>query len=316
MNGEIDYGALFGIDEGGNEQEAAEPAMDESSSAQGENEQEPAEPAGEEEKENSAGGDRPPEEGEAEADPEKAPAQTPEQNAAFAAARRKAEAERDAAIAKAREDAQAEARRVIDEAFRDSGLTDPYTQRPITSKAEYDAYRERFEAERKDRVLKKSGMSDEEFKSFVESLPEVRQAREAQREAEQAQREAQEARAKIRVDGQLKEIAELNPNIRELKDLAEMDTYPRFYELVKKGNTLVDAYKLANYDALRSAAAEGSRQAAINAVQGKSHLAQTASRGAGAAAVPADVKEAYRAFNPDATDAEIQRHYNSYVKRN
>ena len=114
----------------------------------------------------------------------------------------------------------------------------------------------------------------------------------------------------MKVDEQLKEIGKLNPNIRELKDLAAMETYPKFYELVKKGNTLVDAYRLANFEALTSSAA-----AALNNLQGKQHMGQTKERGAGAVSVPAEVKEMYRALNPGATDAEIQAHYNRSHKK-
>lgn len=315
---DIDYGALFGIDaEGAEVTEPAEPSGD--TTAQGANEQEPAEPAaveeqieetnaeGAEDGGQSTGGDSP----EGQADGQK---QTPEQNAKFAAARRKAEAERDAAIAKARQDAQAEAQRTIDEAFRTSGLTNPYTKKPITSKAEYDEYRARLEADRKARLLKKSGMSDEEFQQFVQGLPEVKQAKEAQAAAETAARQAREQQAKLKVEEQLKEISALDPTIQELKDLAKMETYPKFYELVKRGNTLTDAFKLANYEALTGRAAAASRQAAINSAQGKQHLSPTTQRGAGAVSVPADVKTEYLAFNPDATDAEIQQHYNRYVK--
>ena len=315
---DIDYGALFGIDaEAAEVTEPAEPSGD--TTAQGANEQEPAEPAAVEEQieetnaeraedgGRSTGGDSP----EGQADGQK---QTPEQNAKFAAARRKAEAERDAAIAKARQDAQAEAQRTIDEAFRSSGLTNPYTKKPITSKAEYDEYRARLEADRKARLLKKSGMSDEEFQQFVQGLPEVKQAKEAQAAAETAARQAREQQAKLKVEEQLKEISALDPSIQELKELAKMETYPKFYELVKRGNTLTDAFKLANYDALTGRAAAASRQAAINSAQGKQHLSPTTQRGAGAVSVPADIKAEYLAFNPDATDAEIQQHYNRYMK--
>lgn len=315
---DIDYGALFGIDaEAAEVTEPAEPSGD--TTAQGANEQEPAEPAAVEEQieetnaeraedgGRSTGGDSP----EGQADGQK---QTPEQNAKFAAARRKAEAERDAAIAKARQDAQAEAQRTIDEAFRSSGLTNPYTKKPITSKAEYDEYRARLEADRKARLLKKSGMSDEEFQQFVQGLPEVKQAKEAQAATETAARQAREQQAKLKVEEQLKEISALDPSIQELKDLAKMETYPKFYELVKRGNTLTDAFKLANYDALTGRAAAASRQAAINSAQGKQHLSPTTQRGAGAVSVPADIKAEYLAFNPDATDAEIQQHYNRYMK--
>ena len=155
---------------------------------------------------------------------------------------------------------------------------------------------------------------DEEFKQFVEGLPEVKQAKEAQAAAETAARQAREQQAKLKVEEQLKEISALDPTIKELKDLAKMETYPKFYELVKRGNSLTDAFKLANYDALTGRAAAASRQAAINSAQGKQHLSPTTQRGAGAVSVPADVKAEYLAFNPDATDAEIQQHYNRYVK--
>nr|DAL51635.1 MAG TPA_asm: hypothetical protein [Caudoviricetes sp.] len=334
---DIDYGALFGIDEGGKEQGLAAPAgaeapreetgqpagtemngrsgtsPQEDAGAQGAKEQEAAEPAGEEnqdtdaavQEEPAAGGDEHSETGK-----EAKRVQDDARNAEFAAARRKAEAERDAAVEKAKADAQEEARKIIDEAFSRSGLMNPYTKKPITSKAEYDEYKQRYDEERKARVMKKSGMSDEEFEAFVNDLPEVRQAKEAQQAAERAQQEANEAQAKVRVDEQLREIGKLNPNIRELKDLAAMETYPRFYELVKKGNTMVDAYRLANFDALTSSAAAATRQAAINSMQGKQHMGQTKERGAGAVSVPADVKEMYRALNPGITDAEIQTHYN------
>ena len=188
-------------------------------------------------------------------------------------------------------------------------MTNPYTKKPITSKAEYEEYRERFEEEKKSHLLRKSGMSDEEFNQFVQNLPEVREAREAKLAAEKARQDAQEAQTKVQVDEQLKKISELDPNIRELQDLAKMPNYPQFYELVKKGNSLLDAFKLANFETLSQGTAARARQAAINAAQSKQHLAQTQTRGKGAVPVPSDVKELYRTMNPGVTDAEIQAHY-------
>lgn len=304
--GEIDYGALFGIDAtGAEEQDVADPAAD--TTAQGENEQDVADPA-EQNTENTPA-DGAAEGGKDSSEEEGETGQNAEQNAKFAAARRKAEAERDAAVEKAKAEAQAEAARVINEAFKNSGLVNPYTKQPITTKEEYDAYRERFDAEKKKAVMRKSGMSDADFDAFVQNLPEVREAREAKEQAEQAKREAQRAAAKVKVDEQLKEIGALDPTIRSMEDLAKMPTYAKFYELVKKGNTLTDAFKLANYDALTKGAAAGARQAALNAAQGKQHMGQTQTRGAGAVSVPAEVMEQYRAFNPDATEAEIRAHY-------
>lgn len=306
---DINYGELFGIDEGGNEQETAEPAQAEETSAQGENEQETAEPAAD--GDTAADGADTPENGE----PEKTAAgtedepdrQSPEQNARYAAARRKAEQERDAAIAQAKLDARAEADRYLNETIAGMGLKNPYTDTPITTKEEYDAYKAKFDEERRGKIAKSAGMNDEEFKRFVDELPEVRAAK-------AAAAQAQEAQAKLRIDEQLREIRELDPTVKELGDLTKMENYSEFYERVKRGMTLTEAYKLTNYERLTQKTAAASRQAAINNMNSKAHMTSTSARGTGAISVPADVKEMYLAFNPGATDAEIQAHYNKNHK--
>lgn len=294
---EIDYGGVFEVETAGeNVTEPAEPSEPTETTA-GEEVQEPAEPAAGEETQEEA--------------PKEEPKKT-EQDAKFAAARRKAE--RDAEIAKIRQEAQEEANQKFEQFFANSGLVNPYTRQPIRSKAEYDAYRVQYEAEQKASLLKKSGMSDAEFQAFVSGLPEVRQAREAQAKAEAAEREVRAERAKLKVAEQLKEIQAIDPNIKELKDLAKLETYPQLYDMVKRGYSIADAYRLSNFDALTQKAAEASRQAAMNAAKSKEHLNPTVQRGAGAVTVPEDVKAEYLAFNPGATEAEIQKHYQKYVK--
>lgn len=299
---EIDYNEVFGVtpETGAEEQEAAAPAEE------GAEEQEVAAPAVDESGDSA--------QAETQEKP-KEPTQKTEEDARYAAARRKAEQERDQAIAQARQEAKAQAQRTIDEAFRNAGLTNPYTNQPITSKAEYDAYLERFQAEQRENIQKKSGMSQVQFSQFLNSLPEIRQAREAQAKAEQATRQAREQAAKANLEQQMKEISKMDPTIKGLGDLAKMANYQQFVDLVKRGNTFTDAYKLANFDALTQRAAQASRQTAMQAAASKEHLTATTQRGQGAVTVPDEVKAEYRAFNPDATDEEIARHYNKYVSR-
>ena len=303
---EINYGAVFDVEvpettTGAEETEVAEPSEDDTitTAAQGAEEQEAAAPAVEETEES-------------EQPQTEAPEQEPktDRDAQFAAARRKAEAERDAAIAQAKEDAQKQ----VDEFFKNSGLMNPYTGQPITTRAEYEAYRERFEADQKAKLMEKAGITQEEFQAFVQGLPEVRAARQAKAEAEAAARQAREQEAKARVDEQLRQIQAIDPTVKELGDLAKLDTYPKLYDMVKRGYSILDAYRLANYDTLTQRAAEASRKAAINSVQSKQHLKATESRGGGAIPVPDSVLEEYRALNPGATKEEIQKHYQSYMK--
>ena len=304
---EIDYGAVFDVEvpettTGAEETEIAAPSEETgttTATAQGAEEQETAAPAVEETEES--------EQPQAEA-PEQEP--KTDRDAQFAAARRKAEAERDAAIARAKEDAQKQ----VDEFFKSSGLVNPYTGQPITTRAEYEAYRERFEADQKAKLMEKAGITQEEFQAFVQGLPEVRAARQAKAEAEAAARQAREQEAKARVDEQLRQIQAIDPTVKELGDLAKLDTYPKLYDMVKRGYSILDAYRLANYDTLTQRAAEASRKAAINSVQSKQHLKATESRGGGAIPVPDSVLEEYRVLNPGATKEEIQKHYQSYMK--
>ena len=303
---EIDYGAVFDVEvpettTGAEETEVAEPSEDDTitTAAQGAEEQEAAAPAVEETEES--------EQPQAEA-PEQEP--KTDRDAQFAAARRKAEAERDAAIAQAKEDAQKQ----VDEFFKNSGLMNPYTGHPITTRAEYEAYRERFEADQKAKLMEKAGITQEEFQAFVQGLPEVRAARQAKAEAEAAARQAREQEAKARVDEQLRQIQAIDPTVKELGDLAKLDTYPKLYDMVKRGYSILDAYRLANYETLTQRAAEAGRKAAINSVQSKQHLKATESRGGGAIPVPDSVLEEYRVLNPGATKEEIQKHYQSYMK--
>ena len=300
---EIDYEALFGVgsSQGAEGQEVAEPAENQEDPANaGAEGQEVAEPAAADSQEQTvaetAAGDQ-------DGLSQEQAGQSAEENARYAAARRKAEQERDAAIERARADAKAEAQRVLDDAFRGSGLVNPYTKQPITSKAEFDAYKQAFEQDQRAKILKRSGMNEAQFDAFIQSIPEVRRAKEAETAANRA-------RAEMKVEAQMAEIRKLNPNIQTVRDLAGMETYPKLYEMVQRGYDLADAYRLANFTELSKREAGAARQSAINAVKSKSHLAPVAERsGTAEIVVPEETKQLYRQLNPGVTDDEIKRHY-------
>lgn len=308
----IDYGAVFGV-ETGSETQSAET----SGTAQGEKEQAVAEPAAE----NKETGNK---EAEKTAESEKGQAvsadgdssvQNPEENAKYAAARRKAESERDAAIAEAERKAREDAQKYVDDAFANSGMMNPYTGKPITSKSEYEEYKQKYETEKKSRFIKRAGISDAEFEEFINDLPVVKEAREKQKAAEQQIEQMRSVALKAKVDEQITEIGKLDPSIKSVDDLMKKPTYQKFFDLVKMGHTMVDAYKYANMDELAANAASSVRQQTMNQLNSKNHLEKTMTRGSGAEPVPASVRAQYLAFNPDATDSEISAHYNSYIKK-
>lgn len=309
MNKDIDFDALFDVETGEKGQEVADPAEATEEGAQGAEEQELADPAEADEDGSSVPDGEISEDGvDTDTDAGESQQQSPAERARFAAARRKAEAQRDAAVKAAREEANREAQRVLDETIASLGIEDPFLGKPIKTKAEYDAYRAAAAEDQRKQMLRRSGMSDQEYREFVDSLPEV-QAAKAAAEA------AKTAAAKQKVDEQLTEIAKMDPSVKTLQDLAKTENYRKVYDLVKRGYDLEDAYKLANFDALRKTSAEASRQAAMNAAAGKAHMSATASRGVGAVSVPSDVADMYRVFDPEISDAEIQKHYARYAKK-
>ena len=86
-------------------------------------------------------------------------------------------------------------------------------------------------------------------------------------------------------------------------------------KLVQQGATLEDAFWLANRQELDQRRRAASRQAAINAAPGKSHLSAGVAREAGEPVeVPADLAESYREMMPGATDGEIRAAYARYLK--
>lgn len=307
MGDNVDYNALFGLGEGGesageNGQETAETAES------AEEDTETAEETGTEEE--AAGEDGKNEEAEG----GKA-VQSAEENSRYAAARRKAEAERDLAVQKARDEVRAEMQAELTETIKALGLKNPYTKQPIVDKAGLDEYRQRFEVERKARFAKQAGMDTDEFEEFINDLPEVKEARAKAAQAEEAQKAVRAEQAKAEIERQMAEISAIDPEMKTLDDLRKMENYDRFYDLVKRGNTLTDAYKLVNMDRLTSGATAAAKQAALNQAASKSHLDRTTTRGAGAVTVPADIAAQYRAFNPDATEAEIRAHWAKYQKK-
>ena len=224
--------------------------------------------------------------------------QSKEENARYAAIRRKAE-----------EEANAKAQKQMDEAFAALNMTDPYTGKAIKSKADFDAYTRASQKEKKDSLLEQTGMTEEQLQAFVDELPDVKAAKEAKQSYERREQQRE-------LETQLAEVAKLNPSIKTLDDLQKQDNYADIYNLVvRKGLSISEAYKLANFDTLSSQRATSAAKQAERNARSKEHLQPTSQRGEGAMSVPADVVEMYRMFNPSATNAEIQAHYNKYHRK-
>lgn len=239
-----------------------------------------------------------------------------------AAARRARE--RQAAIDEALARGRAEERERLNRLLKASGMKNPLDKNSgIEDVDAFERYVQAAGAAREElrdrRVGSGQGSADdirEIVSEAVERHPAIIRARELEAEAEREQQRAMAERVKTKTEAQIREISEAyDPDIRSIEDILAMDTADSFKDYVKKGLNFVDAYKLANYEAIAAReAAKGQRQAASLAAS-KKHLSSTRSRGAGGVEVPAEVKAYYRKLIPDITDKEIAAHYAREGKR-
>lgn len=227
--------------------------------------------------------------------------QSPEVNAQFAAMRRRAEAEaeRKYNAKQAQMDAQI--------AAMCKGITHPTTGRPITNMEEYVDALQIQQRQTQEKELQDKGIDPSLINRMIESNPVVMQA---QRVIEQSRQT--EAEAALQRD--MEELSKINPNIKGIQELAALPTFPQMVEYMNKypGMTVVDAYKVFNYEQSQQAG----RQQAINQMRGKDHLA---SQGTGVAQkdeyveVPAEIMSRWKAEGK--TEKQIRDLYKSVANK-
>ena len=243
--------------------------------------------------------------------------QTKEQRAENA--RRRRQEEQEAAIKAAVEKALAEEREKskadMDAFFARANLKNTVTGKPITTMEEFDAWRADYDAAKLQKDLKAGKLTPEALRSAVEQTPALQELRKQQEQRAAADAEQKRAAAQAQVDREIAEIHKLDPSINSVRDLLSMENAKEFYAAVKRGNSFLDAYRLVNFDRLTAARAEAAKRQALNNARGKDHLTGVRTpQGTGAATVPKDEMEAFKLFNPDATEAEITAWYNKHKK--
>lgn len=305
-----DIWGAFGLEkpeEGANEQEPAAPATP--STDEGEEAQEVAAPAaadveGQEEENQEAGEDPP-------AEPEQTPAegkkpQTAEERRAAAAARR--EAERQTLENTIRQQEQEK----LSEFLKAMNLRDDKGN-AIDSWEKAMTYRQEAAEKKLQSDLKAGRLTKEGLQQILMETPQLKALVD---EATEAKKSAQLSDFQSRRELELIEIRKLNPAIQSLDDIVQMDTGARFAELVRKHNlSYLDAYKLANADAMTAKARLAGEQAARNAAAGKGHLRPTTGGQKETITVSRATADMYRRFFPGMSMEEIQKAENSRKRK-
>lgn len=275
----LDYDLqLFADVEGAEVSEAAEPTTEETSE-------------GESSETGEASGDSEPQE------------QSAEDNARYAAIRRRAEAD-------ARRRIQNEYGALDQQiASMCKDVTHPITGKPITNVREYvDALSAQQKMQR-DQELKDKGIDPELIDRMIEESPAMVQAR-------QVIEKSMNAEADAALQRDLAEITKYDPSIKGIDDLAGLPNFPEMLEKVARGASIVDAYKMCNFDAFMQHTNESARQQAINQMRGKSHLP---SQTTGVASdsddveVPAEIMANWKAEGK--TEKQIKELYKTVAKK-
>lgn len=124
--------------------------------------------------------------------------------------------------------------------------------------------------------------------------------------------EEQLARGRRLLNEEMRIIGTLDPAVKSLADLKAQPEFGRFDRLVKSGLAISDAYKLACFDRLGRQQAAAARQAAINALRGKEHLAPVGGGPDAEDGLTDEIIQNYRQYNPRWTRAQIAAFHRSY----
>ena len=244
--------------------------------------------------------------------------QTPEQRRSNAARRREAEkkAEIDSAVSAAVKAAEEKAKAQQAAFFAAAGLKNTITGEPITNMDEFDAWKREYDAKKLESDLKKGKLTPEGLQQVIDQNPTVKAAKAIVENQQAAERQQADSAARAKIEAEFAEIQKYDPNIKGVPDLMKMENFEEFKAKVDKGYTFLDAYLSVNRDKIETQRNEAARtQAGLNA-RGKSHMTGiTNQRGAGNQAVPPDIMQQYRFFNPKATDEEIIAHYNKSIRK-
>ena len=220
--------------------------------------------------------------------------QTAEANAAFANMRRQLEAAK-------------RQQREVDEMYaRQYGnFSNPETGQPIRSAKDYFdamAAQERVNARAQ---MQEKGIDPSIIDSMIANSPVIRQAK-------AATEELNGLRAQQMLENDYKEILELDPSLNSTDEILNDPLMPLMMDKVARGMSLVDAYKIVNFDKLSSQKGQAAKQAAINQVKSKNHLATGAALNVADAGdeIPSNLVEKFKETFPDKSMKELKALYN------
>lgn len=196
------------------------------------------------------------------------------------------------------------------------GLLDPYHgDKPVTTKAEYDAYLAARNSETVNAELEEAGLQRGVIDKLIEQHPDVVAARQAAAETAAEKTRVLDGAAEKRLDDEIKAISAYDDSVKTADDLLAAENYDAVRRLVQAGASISEAWKAVNLDKVLAHEREAAAQAVRNGVTGKDHMKGTVQgRGEGALEMPAAVKKQFQMTYPGLSDEEIGEKYKRIVE--
>lgn len=228
-----------------------------------------------------------------------------EENARYASIRRKAEAD---AAYRAKAEADARIARIC------QGVVHPVTGKPITTMDEYEDALYEQERMQSERAMREKGLDPSIIQNVINQNPAIKRAESV---LAQAQQQANMTLAQRQLEADLAEISKIDNSIKTFKELENLESFGEILAKVQSGYSLIDAYKMVEFDALMNKGKAGARQAAINQVRGKAHLqgADTLTEDSEDIEVPTADYKMLKEVYPDKTAKQIKKLYNETFKK-
>lgn len=229
--------------------------------------------------------------------------QSAEENARYAAIRRRAEED-----AKRKYDASINQlnQRV---AAMCQGVTHPITGQPITNVNDYMDALAIQQRQANEQELQEKGVDPQLIDRMIAQNPIVM-------EAQQVIEQNKLMNADAQIQRDLAEISKYDPNIKGINDLAALPNFQEILDRVSRGANLVDAYKMVNFDNFMQHTNEAARQQAINQMRGKNHLAtqsQNVATEDDIVEVPAEIMARYK--EEGKTEKQIRELYKKVASK-
>lgn len=231
----------------------------------------------------------------AEQQPVTAEVQSSEDNARFAAVRRRAESEAQAKYQKRMGD--------LDKRFAELAKASG-----VDGVTGMEDYLKRIEEASWDNRLKNDQMTGEDIRKMVSDMV----------ENNPLVVEARETTARNQLEADVKRIQKIDPDIKSLDDLYAADGFEDVLKAVQEqGLNVYDAYRLVNFEKLMEKNSAATKQAAINAAKGKTHMEPvggTSEPATNEAEIPEKALAKWKRAYPELSYEQLRRKYNDAIK--